>query len=415
MRLRPTAATAAALLATLVASPAWSASAAPVPTAPDRTVTGPAGHQLPFRCGQAWTGTTRASHSPSVHAVDFNRPGDLGRVVLASAPGTVVRVEDAGTRSYGKWLQVLHPDGHTTVYAHLKAHWVVPGQSVDQGTVLGRVGATGRASGPHLHYEQRLASRVVAALFTGVPLVRGTTQASANCGDVPVAGDWDGDRVHEVGAFRREAAGGRFLMHGAGAAASVRLGRPTDLPVVGDWDGDGRSDVGVRRQSTRTFILRAADGALTRTRFGEVRDLPVVGDWDGDGATDLAVWRPRAAQFRLLRDGRQRVVRIGTAASQPVTGDWDGDGTTDVGVFDAATASFRLRTETAPGIVQEVVVPLGTSTDLPVTGDWDGNGRTDVGTWTPATATFTLRSERPDARRLAARLKVRSVVYGRPR
>lgn len=411
---RWTAGLACAVAATTLAagSPAV---ATPVPTAPTLPVAGPSGHQLPFRCGHAWTGTTRGSHSPSVHAIDFNRPADLGRVVLASAPGTVVRVEDAGSRSYGKWVQVLHPDGYSSLYAHLKAQWVVLGQRVDQGTILGRVGSSGRASGPHLHYEQRLASKVVAVVFASVPFARGATLASANCGDVPLAGDWDGDGVDEVGVFRRQAAGGTFRMQGAGTASSVRLGRPTDLPVVGDWDGDGTSDVGVRRQSTRRFILRGADGRLTRTRLGEVRDLPVVGDWDGDGTTDLGVWRPRAAQFRLLQGGRQRVVRMGTAASQPVTGDWDGDGTTDLGVFDPASASFRLRTVAASGVVNEVVVPLGTPTDLPVTGDWDGNGRTDVGTWTPATATFTLRSERPNARRLAARLKVRSLVYGRRR
>jgi hypothetical protein len=398
--------TAVALAAGLLAAPS-AATAAP-------------NHELPFECGQEWTGTTRPNHRPSPLAVDFNRPNDLGRLVLASASGVVSRVEDTGPASYGRWVKIDHPGGYSTIYAHLKVQWVLPGQFVDQGTPVGRVGASGGVSGAHLHYEQLLGRSVVAAVFSQVPFVYGSKLAARNCPDVPLAGDWDGDRTHDVAVFRRNKGAGTFVMASQdGGVARVRLGRPGDLPVVGDWDGDGRTDLGVRRAGGRVFVLRGSDGSSREVRFGVIKDRPVTGDWDGDGRTDIGIWRPAVARFRLLQpDGTVRVVPLGSRGSQPVTGDWDGDGVTDVGVFDSATATFTLRTVTPEGQVTLTSLPFGLPTDLPVTGDWNGDGVTDVGTWAPASATYTLRVTPPPAssrRAPADPPEIRTLRFGRRR
>lgn len=394
----------------------------PAPAAVPPASAGAAGpdQELPFLCGQAWTGSTRAQHSPSALAVDFNRPDDLGRPVTASGSGTVVSVGDTGATGYGKWVRVQHPDGWSTVYAHLLAQWVVPGQFLDQGTPLGRLGASGSASGAHLHYEQRLGREVQHPRFHDSELVFGSTPTSRNCPDVPLAGDWDGDRSDEVAVFRRSAGTGTFVLSASGATpATIRFGRTGDLPVSGDWDGDGTTDVGVRRQSARSFLLRLADGSVRTVQVGLLKDVPVTGDWDGDGTTDLGVWRPGAARFRLVRtDGTHQVVALGHAGSQPVSGDWDADGRTDVGVFDSETATFTLRTVSTDGQVRLTSVPLGAGSDLPVSGDWDADGRDDVGTWAPDTATFTLRiTPTPPASRLATapEAELRTQVFGLPR
>lgn len=376
--------------------------------------------ELPFACGTDWTGSTRRNHSPSVDAVDFNRPGDLGQVVVAAAGGIVSRVADAGARSYGRWIEITHADGYTSLYAHLKSQRVVVGQFVDQGTAIGRVGDTGRVTGAHLHYEQQLAREVQPAFFHGALLPHGETVVSQNCPDVPLAGDWNGDRADEVAVFRRDTRRGTFEMYLQDQQpAPLRFGRSVDLPIVGDWDGDGVTDVGIRRQGRRVFLLRTADGRVSKHRLGLVKDVPVTGDWDGDGTTDLGVYRPRRQLFRLATaDGTHRVVRLPGAGAQPVTGDWDGDGRTDVGVFDTATATFRLRMEAADGSATLTALPLGTTTDLPVTGDWNGDGITDVGTWTPGTATYSLRvTPRGGAARYAsgAAPELRTVAFGRPR
>lgn len=74
--------------------------------------------------------------------------------VRATAAGRVVSAGFDG--GYGNMVEVDHGSGLSTRYAHLSSIDVVPGQNVSFGTVLGHVGATGRATGPHLHYEVRI-------------------------------------------------------------------------------------------------------------------------------------------------------------------------------------------------------------------------------------------------------------------
>ena len=87
-------------------------------------------------------------------------------VDYAAAKGTPVRnvglgvVESAGTMGgYGNAIVIKHNNGHSTVYAHLSKVLVKRGQRVNQGQVIGLVGATGWATGPHLHFEFRVNGR----------------------------------------------------------------------------------------------------------------------------------------------------------------------------------------------------------------------------------------------------------------
>jgi murein DD-endopeptidase MepM/ murein hydrolase activator NlpD len=84
-------------------------------------------------------------------------------VDYAAPTGTAVRsvgdgvVEFAGTQSgFGNVVFVQHRRQHTTVYAHLSRINVRKGQTVSQGQNIGLVGATGWATGPHLHFEFRV-------------------------------------------------------------------------------------------------------------------------------------------------------------------------------------------------------------------------------------------------------------------
>jgi peptidoglycan hydrolase-like protein with peptidoglycan-binding domain len=82
-------------------------------------------------------------------------PGAAGTRVTASAPG---RVTFAGW-SAGGWgylVTIAHSHGVQTLYAHLSRVGVRVGQRVRAGQPIGRVGASGHASGPHLHFEVRL-------------------------------------------------------------------------------------------------------------------------------------------------------------------------------------------------------------------------------------------------------------------
>ena len=72
-------------------------------------------------------------------------------MIFAAADG-VVRY--AGTHnSYGNYVRILHEDGDESLYAHMQYVFVRSGQPVTAGQVLGTVGETGNATGPHLHFE----------------------------------------------------------------------------------------------------------------------------------------------------------------------------------------------------------------------------------------------------------------------
>jgi murein DD-endopeptidase MepM/ murein hydrolase activator NlpD len=81
---------------------------------------------------------------------DFAAP--VGTEVYATGDGTVEKVEN-NFHGYGNMIMIDHGYGYKTLYAHLSAFKVVPGQTIKRGQVIGFVGNTGLSTGPHLHYE----------------------------------------------------------------------------------------------------------------------------------------------------------------------------------------------------------------------------------------------------------------------
>jgi murein DD-endopeptidase MepM/ murein hydrolase activator NlpD len=83
------------------------------------------------------------------YGIDITAP--MGTPVFATADG-VVR-ETKYQTGYGKTIEINHGFGYATLYAHLSKYLVKPGQAVKRGDKIAEVGATGRVTGPHLHYE----------------------------------------------------------------------------------------------------------------------------------------------------------------------------------------------------------------------------------------------------------------------
>lgn len=77
--------------------------------------------------------------------------GDKGQPVYATAAGTVTHLGYQG--AYGNLIVIDHGFGLETRYGHLQGYTVKKGDRVKRGDVIGKVGATGRATGYHLHYE----------------------------------------------------------------------------------------------------------------------------------------------------------------------------------------------------------------------------------------------------------------------
>ncbi len=93
------------------------------------------------------------THGRGVHqGIDIAAP--TGQPVQATANAIVLRAATVG--GLGKAIYLAHGYGLTTRYGHLSQIEVKPGQRVKRGDVIGRVGNTGRSTGPHLHYEVRV-------------------------------------------------------------------------------------------------------------------------------------------------------------------------------------------------------------------------------------------------------------------
>jgi murein DD-endopeptidase MepM/ murein hydrolase activator NlpD len=86
--------------------------------------------------------------------------GEIGLKIYATGDGIVISAED-GKNGYGKEIIVDHGFGYITRYAHLSRIDVERGQSIKRGEYIGRLGSTGRSTGPHLHYEVILDNKTV--------------------------------------------------------------------------------------------------------------------------------------------------------------------------------------------------------------------------------------------------------------
>lgn len=96
-----------------------------------------------------------------------------GTSVYAAADGVVIisRSNGAWNGGYGNYVVITHDNGSQTLYSHLSSAIVSPGQSVSRGQLIGYVGATGRATGTHLHFEVRGAKNPLADCLVGTVCV----------------------------------------------------------------------------------------------------------------------------------------------------------------------------------------------------------------------------------------------------
>ncbi len=100
-------------------------------------------------------GMRRLGGEPGVRmhkGVDIAAP--TGTSVYSSAEGEIIRIGRQPS-GYGNFIEMRHPNGMTTMYAHLSRIDVASGDRVSAGERIGLVGSTGYSTGPHLHFEVR--------------------------------------------------------------------------------------------------------------------------------------------------------------------------------------------------------------------------------------------------------------------
>lgn len=108
--------------------------------------------------------------------IDLAAP--IGTPVVAPAPGKVIAVGDFFFN--GHTVLVDHGQGMVSMYCHLRDTAVTPGQTLARGERLGSVGASGRATGPHLHWTVSLNSSAVDPLILLKPAARAQLSATAS-------------------------------------------------------------------------------------------------------------------------------------------------------------------------------------------------------------------------------------------
>jgi len=104
--------------------------------------------------GYGKTSFAKGKYSGDFHnGIDY---GDaVGTLIYAAAAGTVIGVGQCGDKAqyaYGKWVAIDHGNGLVTLYGHMSKQVAVVGQTVAQGQQIGLIGATGFATGPHVHF-----------------------------------------------------------------------------------------------------------------------------------------------------------------------------------------------------------------------------------------------------------------------
>jgi murein DD-endopeptidase MepM/ murein hydrolase activator NlpD len=109
----------------------------------------------PLATWGAWTSGFGVRTDPLTGEEKHHKGIDLrakyGDPVYSSAAGKVIFTGVSG--GYGNLIQIKHASGYLSYYGHLSKIYVKRGQKVRRGSLIGRVGATGRVTGPHLHFE----------------------------------------------------------------------------------------------------------------------------------------------------------------------------------------------------------------------------------------------------------------------
>jgi uncharacterized delta-60 repeat protein len=124
---------------------------------------------------------------------------------------------------------------------------------------------------------------------------------------------------HYITVFRPSNGVWYTLNEDSGETRYVQWGQSGDIPVAGDYDGDGISDAAIFRNGV-WWIRQSSNNQARSVQWGLANDKPVQGDYDGDGKTDIAVWRPSDGSFYVLKsNGAQfSAFRFGSSGDTPV-------------------------------------------------------------------------------------------------
>lgn len=196
--------------------------------------------------------------------------------------------------------------------------------------------------------------------------------------------DFLGDGVVSDLTVYQESSGNWYILRLIDRASLVEwLGSPGYAPAPGDFDGDGLTDLGAYRAQSGAWYARqvTSDWIAVVGTWGGQGYRPVPGDYDGDGRTDFAVYQESGGMWHIQRSSDGGIVsgQFGGPSYFPQPGDYDGDWRSDVAVYDEAIGSWFI--VTLDNLVIAWNLPWGGEGYVPVAADYNGDGLTDVGVY----------------------------------
>jgi hypothetical protein len=200
-------------------------------------------------------------------------------------------------------------------------------------------------------------------------------------GDLPAAGDYDGDGKTDLAVFRPSANQWWVFRSSDNTYYSITYGIPGDKPAQADYNGDGKTDMAIFRPSNGSwYILQNGNNQSTQQQFGLSSDIPAPADFDGDGRADLAVFRESNMTFHYLKSSnlQSQTTIFGEAGDKPVPADYDGDGRADIAMWRSRDATWYILQSSDASTSS---VQFGIGTDTPVQNDYDGDGKVDIAVW----------------------------------
>jgi hypothetical protein len=229
----------------------------------------------------------------------------------------------------------------------------------------------GQVDGNFTQYESRYIANwtALAIKMTGAPYV------------ISSAAQPDSVGVFTGGTWYLRAADGTAL-------TPMQFGDPADLPITGDWDGDKVDTMSLYRSSLGVFLLNDSYLSPTVNRtvtFGNPGDTPLAGRWDSTMTADgIGVYRDSNGILylkRTLSTGYSDYHMVfGNPGDVGIAGDWDGDGYASIGVYRPATAHWYLSNVNGNGITYSDIDFVWASPNArPIVGNWEGAGRSSAG------------------------------------
>lgn len=211
--------------------------------------------------------------------------------------------------------------------------------------------------------------------------------------------DYDGDGVTDFLAIRREPQTAQmqwWILKSSGGYSMTSWGRVfglplADIPLYGDFDGDRKTDIAVFRKQyvtpqaeTYFYILRSGDNSIIAQQWGLSDDFPIVQDYDGDGKTDITVVRvtpiPGGGMTWYMlqsRNGYQSILI--QKCCTPLPGDYDGDGRGDFAIaYSEGTSGIYKHYIVMSRQKRAIFRTFGTASHQFVPCDYDGDGKTDI-------------------------------------